>query len=115
MRRERMMATVNNDSHAERHARVVARILEEVFELDTSGSEAEGGFGSEREGVEYDWLKLTPEELVSELDKAENIIDGFASTAEDISPVLLTFLSDAQKRAGRALQIAEEPPLRCIK
>ena len=106
------MTETANDSHA----RVVAEILDEIFELDTSGSEAEGGFGSEREAVEVTWNEyLTPEQMVAELKQAAGIIEGFLVAAEDISPVLVTLLSDTQKRARRALEIAEPPHLRCIK
>ena len=98
------MTETANDSHA----RVVAEILDDVFELDTSGSKAEGGFGSERDAVEYDWNNLTPEELVSQLKQAEKVIEGFCSVAGDISPVLLTLLSDTQKRAWRARYWAEQ-------
>ena len=97
-----MMATANDS-----HARVVAEILDDIFDLDTSGSEAEGGFGSEREAVEYSWKDLSPEGMVAELRQAVKIIEGFCVAAEDISPVLVTLMSDVQKRARRALQIAE--------
>ena len=98
-----MMATTNDS-----HARVVAEILDDIFDLDTSGSVSEGGFGSERESVEITWNEyLTPEQMVAELRQAVKIIEGFCVAAEDISPVLVTLMSDVQKRARRALQIAE--------
>src|SRR5215211_6707374 len=90
-----MMATANDA-----HARVVEEIVREILDLDSLGSKAEGGYGSQREAVEETWKEyLTPEQMAAEFRQAVGIIEGFCVAAQDIGPVLMA-LMDAKRRAA---------------
>jgi hypothetical protein len=57
----------------------VEEILNEIFDLDTSGSE--------REAIEETWKEyLSPEEMAAEFAQAVNMIEGYLVAAETIGP-----------------------------
>ena len=60
------------------------------------------------EGLRHDFSNLPPQEAARELEQAEEILQGFAQAAEDISLPLLVLLSDAEDRAREARTIAEK-------
>ncbi len=85
------------------HQRLVEEIVREILgALHTSDSEAEGGFGSQREAVEGDLKRLDPEELGRQFSDAARVLEGFVNAAEGINVVTLAVLSDCRNRVRAA-------------
>jgi hypothetical protein len=78
-------------------------IVEEVVSIfDALSNERSPYGGSERDGFVADLEELSPEELASQLRRAEHIVEAFCTAAETINPVTHTALSDARNRLMRA-------------
>ena len=89
---------------------MVEEIVREHFTaLDTSGSVAEGGTGSQRDAAEND-LKVHVNlwELEDGLNHTDQMLEGCWYIASVISPVALMVVSDARERTRAALRRVQE-------
>ena len=88
-------------------------LIEEVLgifdALDDSGSEAEGGWGSQREMVTRDLEETisSPGEMVRGLRDAAQLVEGFCIAVEQSGMVPFVVMNDCRERVRRALELAE--------
>ena len=100
---------MNATQPTDAHKRVVEEIVRDFFDaLDTSDSVEEGGMGSQREAVEYDLGKLSPEELCDALKQTERFLYHLWDVAGEMNYVATAVVSDAHNRAKAALERVEE-------
>jgi hypothetical protein len=88
--------------NATEHEQFVEKLVRDIFDcLDTTQSEEEGVV-SQREAAEGGLLRLSPEELESQLEDAVGVLGCYRNAAEAMNLCLLVCLCDAENRARLA-------------